>query len=728
MMMKRRCLVLTALLVVLSLLPAATLPILADGDEGACLAWDITGVWQYRASAGGYGTLTFQQNLSNGWLTGSWHNEANGGRGDFDTGGIVGISIGFHPVTTQTWRGTVNAAGTYMAGTYETPTSSGTWEATGQARCLTRQPPPAPGSAEATVYWGDYVYRLELGLAAAQVHAQSLQSPDDLVGVQRINYPWEVVLIIEVIYYGDDLPDRVRVKNTYDGVVEWLGWLYEVEQIGESRKRYRGTVRIPQRQIGPGERIENRVEVISPRGREDLVMIVDQMIVDPSGYIYDADTMERIEGAMATCYRRVDSTWLVWDAEAWRQTNPLVSNEVGYYGWDVPQGDYKVVVTHDCYADAESEVVTVPPPRTDVHFALTRTGCSPLEVSDTWTADERGLPATLFEAGDTIQYHAPISNTGSSDITVELVWTVTDPLGRRVDALSGSDQYSIAEFGTKALIEKTVPADAAAGAYGLQIRLTHLQQTSARQTQFWVEAARAHQLYNPLVLSGEGTPVDPPGIHGTVTYNGSPSANTQLTLRHWDGSNWSTARTTRTGALGRYRFSGVATLGAGERYYVRFGPNSSNTDYLYAWYAHDITSYVQGTRAAGGDFDIANVDLASPEPNAHVTLPVTFRWQRRQIPGDSYYVNLFDVTGNDAWRSDDLGDVGSWTMGPLPVGASYDHDYGWTVWVCDGPDSCGTAYYYNRLRFTRSQVQAAEMGSAMSAWDAAERVGRRPEE
>jgi len=151
-----------------------------------------------------------------------------------------------------------------------------------------------------------------------------------------------------------------------------------------------------------------------------------------------------------------------------------------------------------------------------------------------------------------------------------------------------------------------------------------------------------------------------------VTYNGAAAPGISLDLRFYNGTTWSTVATTSTDGDGRYRFTGAASLSPGQTYYVRYGPNNSDSRYVFAWYGPDITTYTAGLAVAGGDFDIANVVLLSPAPGATVSLPVTFNWQRRGIAGDTYRVGLFDLETGDEWITDDLGDVGSFTMTGLP--------------------------------------------------------------
>jgi hypothetical protein len=140
-------------------------------------------------------------------------------------------------------------------------------------------------------------------------------------------------------------------------------------------------------------------------------------------------------------------------------------------------------------------------------------------------------------------------------------------------------------------------------------------------------------------------------------------------------------------------------LAAGQRYYVRFGPNQTNPAQLASWYAPMITAYSAGASVAGGDFDVANVGLLSPAPEATLPLPVTFTWQRRGLPGDSHVLLIFDPNSDDWWYTDDLGDVGSFTLLGLAQGMVRGKQYGWSLRVYNGPNSYGDAYYYRTITF-----------------------------
>jgi Tol biopolymer transport system component len=196
-------------------------------------------------------------------------------------------------------------------------------------------------------------------------------------------------------------------------------------------------------------------------------------------------------------------------------------------------------------------------------------------------------------------------------------------------------------------------------------------------------------------------------IDGRLTYNGAPASGIALALRFYDGASWSEAATTVTDGDGRYCFAGVASLEAGQRYYVRFGPNNSDDRYLWDWFGPDITMYASGTHHPGGDFDIADVELLSPDHGDTATLPATFSWARRELAGDTYRFGLYEPGGSETWWTNDLGDVGSFQLNALPQGASFGRQYAWHVYVCRGPDSYGSSFYARGVTFSATQIMDA---------------------
>ena len=94
--------------------------------------------------------------------------------------------------------------------------------------------------------------------------------------------------------------------------------------------------------------------------------------VDPSGYIYDVDTKERVGGVTVTLYYKQDenSTAIKWNASEYLQQNPLVSAEDGEYAWDVPEGLYQVKCEKDGYQTAYSDWLPVPPPQLGINIGI----------------------------------------------------------------------------------------------------------------------------------------------------------------------------------------------------------------------------------------------------------------------------------------------------------------------------------------------------------------------
>ncbi len=102
---------------------------------------------------------------------------------------------------------------------------------------------------------------------------------------------------------------------------------------------------------------------------------------DPSGYVYEGVSSNRLQGVTATAYymQTTEDTYgvlhsdpIVWDAEEYAQENPLFTDEYGMYRWDVPQGLWQVKFEKEGYETAYSDWLPVPPPQLDVNIAMTQ--------------------------------------------------------------------------------------------------------------------------------------------------------------------------------------------------------------------------------------------------------------------------------------------------------------------------------------------------------------------
>ncbi len=102
-------------------------------------------------------------------------------------------------------------------------------------------------------------------------------------------------------------------------------------------------------------------------------------ILDPSGYVYEGVSSNRLQGVTATCYYKetvedmygdLHENVVLWDAEEYAQKNPLFTDENGMYQWDVPQGLWQVRFEKEGYQSTQSEWLPVPPPQMDVNIGM----------------------------------------------------------------------------------------------------------------------------------------------------------------------------------------------------------------------------------------------------------------------------------------------------------------------------------------------------------------------
>ena len=101
--------------------------------------------------------------------------------------------------------------------------------------------------------------------------------------------------------------------------------------------------------------------------------------LDPSGYVYEAVTSNRLPGVTASVYYETEvedmygdrvKKSVLWDADNYEQVNPQITDEYGQYSWFVPIGLWQVKYEKDGYEPVYSDWLPVPPPQLDVNIAM----------------------------------------------------------------------------------------------------------------------------------------------------------------------------------------------------------------------------------------------------------------------------------------------------------------------------------------------------------------------
>ncbi|MFL5906046.1 MAG: carboxypeptidase-like regulatory domain-containing protein [Solirubrobacterales bacterium] len=118
------------------------------------------------------------------------------------------------------------------------------------------------------------------------------------------------------------------------------------------------------------------IDVDCPTDPDPAPVLFD-IYIDPSGIVKDAATGSPISGATVTLLRSdvfAGPFDVVPNGDAImspsNRKNPDTTNGAGHFGWDVIGGYYKVRATAPGCNTAETDVLTIPPPVTDLELAL----------------------------------------------------------------------------------------------------------------------------------------------------------------------------------------------------------------------------------------------------------------------------------------------------------------------------------------------------------------------
>lgn len=105
--------------------------------------------------------------------------------------------------------------------------------------------------------------------------------------------------------------------------------------------------------------------------------------IDPSGYVFDFDTGERLADVKTTLYyipydENDSNYWdkpqtdksVIWEASEYSQQNPIFTDRDGNYAWDVPEGWWQVKYELEGYETVFSDWLIVPPPQMNVNIGM----------------------------------------------------------------------------------------------------------------------------------------------------------------------------------------------------------------------------------------------------------------------------------------------------------------------------------------------------------------------
>ncbi|WP_040333660.1 leucine-rich repeat protein, partial [Bulleidia extructa] len=104
----------------------------------------------------------------------------------------------------------------------------------------------------------------------------------------------------------------------------------------------------------------------------EFLVNLPKIIRDPSGYVYEAVTSNRIEGAVVSIYHQdlVNGTPVFWESAKFGQENNQITKADGKYGWNVPEGNWQVRCQKPGYENYTSGWIKVPPQHDDINIGL----------------------------------------------------------------------------------------------------------------------------------------------------------------------------------------------------------------------------------------------------------------------------------------------------------------------------------------------------------------------
>ena len=211
-------------------------------------------------------------------------------------------------------------------------------------------------------------------------------------------------------------------------------------------------------------------------------------------------------------------------------------------------------------------------------------------------------------------------------------------------------------------------------------------------------ATPTHTPTSTPIPTPTGTQAPTVMIYGWVTLAGEPIADVTIELGLYETDLYVGAMDeASTDEEGLYSFwVDAGLLDPGQNYGVRYENAADTEGRLLYWHGYPFAPDAGDTTYPGGDFDIADIVLVTPDTSEPLPLPIIFAWLPRDLawaPDDIYQLRIAWRVGEEtiaAFTSDDLLD-GQYTLAALPEGFEYNRPFEWwaSVWG---------AYGYGRSR------------------------------
>ena len=163
------------------------------------------------------------------------------------------------------------------------------------------------------------------------------------------------------------------------------------------------------------------------KGEISLEDLLIRWILDPSGYVYEGVTSNRLEDVVVTIYYKDSESSTketLWNAEEYGQENPLTTDSFGRYAWDVPEGYWRVKCEKSGYNTSYSDWLPVPPPQMDVNIAMVPTKAPEVNSIDIYE-NSAIISFTQYMDTDTIS-NIQLKDSKGKSVTYELSYDKTE--------------------------------------------------------------------------------------------------------------------------------------------------------------------------------------------------------------------------------------------------------------------------------------------------------------